>query len=183
VLVGRGGHGQTGLGRQVAAGLDREALGVHRHGHGAEAGGQDRAQEARIARVLHPHRLARVQEDPYGQVQGLLGGARGDDDLVRIAVQGPHGAQVAGNGRTERPVARRLAVGQQRPGRPAPDPAQKPAPNVEGKVGEVGHPVDEGQAAPPYRAAQGRERGAAVGRGRRRGRDRARAGRGWPRGR
>jgi hypothetical protein len=53
------------------------------------------ADEARIAGLLDPDRVARVEQHPGGEVERLLG-TGDDEDLLRLAAHGAGGAEIGG---------------------------------------------------------------------------------------
>ena len=111
--------------------LQVEAVVVDRHRHRRRAGREERAPRSLPARVLHPDRVARVEEDPRGEVDGLLR-ACDDDHLVGRARHAAAGDEIGGDRLAELRQPLRPPVVEEacrRSGRQVP--VDEPAPDAE----------------------------------------------------
>ncbi len=74
--------GHTSVGLAPRTGRDVEAFPVYRHGHEAGSGAGEGGPGAGVAGVLHPRGVARIQQHPGREIEGLLR-ARDHDHLLR----------------------------------------------------------------------------------------------------
>jgi len=63
-------------------------------------------------RVLHPHRIAGIEEQAGEEIERLLD-ARDDGDLARRAAHAAHGREVFGDRLAEARIAERATVGEE----------------------------------------------------------------------
>ncbi len=102
ILVGR--RGKDKARRVLQRGRVRgQALAIHRHGDGLDAGAVEQAARAPIARVFHPGLVADVTQQPGDQVDGLVD-AGGQDDLLGLAAHRTHQPQVFGHHAAQRHI-------------------------------------------------------------------------------
>ena len=85
-----------------------------------------------MTRILEAHGIAGIEHETSGQIQAVLN-TRHDDHLIRGAADTPGRAQIIGDGLPQRAISTRVAVGQQRPARPAQAPAGDLGPQLERK--------------------------------------------------
>src|SRR5262249_51855410 len=89
--------GETRAVGSANAGLDTEALLVHRHGNGMGVGEIERGARAEIAWVLDPGGVASIEEKGGDREDGLLRAVE-DDDLLGRARESAKGAKVTRQG-------------------------------------------------------------------------------------
>ena len=94
-MRGRYEHG-AGARRRAYAGPHVDAVLVDRHVTKLHFGGGERAVGHRVARILHPHFIAAAQQHADHDIDCVLG-ARGDDDLIRLATHRARGLQIIAN--------------------------------------------------------------------------------------
>ncbi len=64
---------EAGIARPPGTRLDREALGVHRDRDNARPRAEQRAAGPRVARLLHPDAIPRIEQHAADQLEALLG--------------------------------------------------------------------------------------------------------------
>jgi hypothetical protein len=100
---------QAGIARPPGARLDREALGIHRDRDNTHPRTEQRAARPRVARLLHPDAIARIEQQAADQLEALLGAGH-DQHLLGAEAGAAGGLHVLGDGLAQRAKTRRLAV-------------------------------------------------------------------------
>jgi hypothetical protein len=160
--------GQPGVGGQPHARRDRQPLGVHRHRYDPRTRAQQGAARPRIARLLHPDPVARIEQQAADQLEALLGPGH-DQYLVGAEAGAARGLHVIGDGLAQRAEARRLPVVELGRRDPAQPPTREPPPERRREQIHSRRPDPEGARRPreaPGALGRRRQRGPAARQGR-----------------
>ena len=138
--------------------LDVEALGVDAHRDDPGAGPDEGAAGARIAGILHPASVPRVEQQAADEIEALLGAGH-DDDLVGLALRAPRAVWTwAAMASRSDAKAGRLAVVELRRRDGAQAAVASCAQSRTGNRSRPGVPMRNGRGGPPSRRAPVRHR-------------------------
>ena len=112
VLVRRRDDRHAGVPTGHHAPLDIDSFGIDRDRDGSGPGGEQGRLRTHPTRILDPHTVPGIKQNPDGEVQSLLRSVD-DDDLVRLAPNRPRARQMSRDRLAQRPVSGRRAVSQQ----------------------------------------------------------------------
>ena len=108
-LVGRGHVRKPRFGRRLDAAHHVEPRVVDRHRHELHVGSFQHPARPEISGILHPRRIAPIEEEARREVQRRMH-ARQDEDALRVAAHTPKDPQVLGQRLAKREIAARVHV-------------------------------------------------------------------------
>ena len=140
------------------AGGDVDAFAIDGHRHQPRARRDEGAGRAEIAGILHPHRVARIEQRPCREIHALLR-AGSDNHLAAAAAHAARCGQVRGDRRAQLGQAARIAVGERRGRRGPPAARREPSPERHRKNVECRDAGAKGARRPARNRRETRRRG------------------------